>query len=85
MCALFTSVASPEDIYLQAGDPQLGDPTPSVCYDSASGTVAHDRVVQQVTACFVSPPEMLENVDGEDEVFSCSVDSAEDKKAEGAS
>ena len=47
--------------------------------------MAHDRVVQQVMAWFVSPSGMLENVDRRMEFWSSSVDAAEAKKAEGAS
>ena len=46
--------------------------------------MAHDWVVQQVMDWFVSPSEMLDNVDGMMEFWSSTVDAAEAKKAEGA-
>ena len=55
-----------------------------ICCDSAGGTVARDKVVQQVMAWFVSPSGMLDNVDGRMEFWSSSVDAAEAMKAEGA-
>ena len=56
-----------------------------ICCDSAGGTVAHDRVVQQIMAWFVSPSGMLKNVDGRMGFWSSSVEAAEAKKAEGVS